>query len=204
MRAVETDAVQSRLLLPILLPIASAAALFFYVVNLSRVLLAGGEWGSLVVASVLVLAILGVVAWISMHPDLRTSSLTVLTASLLLLVGAAGLTCLGPSQPEPTTEASGPPVPPGKPVATLDVEALASTEFQSDHFDTVAGVNAIRYSGAAGHTLAFTEQELAGFVLTTGDKVDTGKVLLEPGSYTIYCTIAGHRVQGMEATVTVA
>ena len=40
MRAVETDAVQSRLLLPI----ASAAALFFYVVNLSRVLLAGGEW----------------------------------------------------------------------------------------------------------------------------------------------------------------
>src|SRR5262245_16321310 len=87
MRAVDADAVQSRLLLPILLPLASAAALFFYVINLSRVLLAGGEWGSLVVASMLVVAILGIVAWISMHPGLRTSSLTVLTACLMFLVG---------------------------------------------------------------------------------------------------------------------
>ena len=190
MRTVETDAVQSRLLLPILLPVASAAALFFYVINLSRVLLAGGEWGSLVVA------------WISMHPDLRTSSLTLLTVSLLLLVGAAGLTCLGPSQPESTAAAAGLTVPDVEPVATLDIEA-AGTTFQSDSFETAAGVNEIRYSGATGHTLAFSEKELAGFLLATGSKVDSGKVLLEPGTYTIYCTIAGHRAQGMEATITV-
>ena len=202
MRTVETDAVQSRLLLPILLPVASAAALFFYVINVSRVLLAGGEWGSLVVASVLVLAILGVVAWISMHPDLRTSSLTLVTVSLLLLVGAAGLTCLGPSQPESTAAAAGLTVPDVEPVATLDIEA-AGTTFQSDSFETAAGVNEIRYSGATGHTLAFSEKELAGFLLATGSKVDSGKVLLEPGTYTIYCTIAGHRAQGMEATITV-
>jgi plastocyanin len=196
---------QSRLLLPILLPLASAAALFFYVVNLSRVLLAGGEWGSLVVASLLVVAILGTVAWISMHPALRASTLTVVAVGLMLLVGAAGLTCLGPSQPAPSAAASAPPLPPGDPVATVDVEALASTKFQSDHFDTFAGVNEIRYSGAPGHTLAFADKALAGFQLATGAKAaDTRKVVLEPGTYTIYCTISGHRVQGMHATITVS
>jgi plastocyanin len=138
-----------------------------------------------------------------MHPDVRAATLTVLTVCLMLLVGAAGLTCLGPSEPEASAAASGPTPPDGATVATLDVEALASTKFQSDHFETVAGVNEIRYSGAPGHTLAFTEKELNGFVLTTGDKPDTGKVLLETGTYTIYCTIAGHRGQGMEATITV-
>jgi plastocyanin len=203
MRTVETDAVRTRLLLPILLPLASAAALFFYVVNLSRVLLAGGEWGSLLVASLLVLAILGTVAWISMHPGLRASTLTVVAVGLMLLVGAAGLTCLGPSQPAPSAAASAPPT--GDPVATVDVEALANMKFQSDHFDTVAGVNQIRYSGAPGHTLAFSDEALAGFELATGARsADTGKVVLEPGTYTIYCTISGHRAQGMRATITVS
>src|SRR5438046_1335241 len=67
-----SEAIRTRLILPILLPIVSAAAIFFYVINLSRVLLAGGEWGSLVIASILVLAILATVAWISAHPNLRT------------------------------------------------------------------------------------------------------------------------------------
>src|SRR5262245_45813370 len=51
------EAWRTRVLLPLLLPIVSAAAIFFYVINLSRALLAGGEWGSLVIASILVLAI---------------------------------------------------------------------------------------------------------------------------------------------------
>jgi len=205
MRAGETDAVQTRLVLPILLPLVSAAALFFYVINLSRVLLAGGEWGSLVIASVLVVAILGVVAWISMHPGLRTPTLTLVTVGLLLLVGAAGLTCFGPSQPESSAAAEGPPKVVGEPVATIDVEALPGTKFQSTHFETTAGVNEIRYSGAPGHTLAFTDTDLAGFELRTGGKTaDVGKVELEPGTYTIYCTISGHRAQGMQATITVS
>ena len=32
---------------------------------------------------------------------------------------------------------------------------------------------------------------------------DSGKVELAAGTYTIYCTIPGHRAAGMEATITV-
>src|SRR5262245_60888755 len=135
MRAGETDAVQTRLVLPILLPLVSVVALFFYVINLSRVLLAGGEWGSLVIASILVVGILGAVAWISMHPGRSTPTLALVTVGLLLLVGVAGLTCLGPSQPESSAAAEGPPKVVGEAVATVDVAALPSTKFQTDHFE---------------------------------------------------------------------
>src|SRR5215831_2841033 len=119
-----SEAIRTRVILPILLPIVSAAAIFFYVINLSRVLLAGGEWGSLVIASILVLAILGTVAWISAHPDLRTGTLAIMLAVLFLFIGAAGLTTLGPSENK-SNEASGPSFKPpsGAPVGTVEVVA---------------------------------------------------------------------------------
>ena len=41
--------------------------------------------------------------------------------------------------------------------------------------------------------------------MKTGAKsADVGKVDLEPGTYTIYCTISGHRAQGMQDTITVS
>src|SRR3954470_6105625 len=118
------EAWRTLVLLPLLLPIASVAAIFFYVINLSRALLAGGKWGSLVIASILVLAILGVVAWISAHPNLRTSSLAVIVAVLFLVIGATGLTTLGPSE-DKSAQASGSSFKPpsGAPVATVEVVA---------------------------------------------------------------------------------
>jgi plastocyanin len=202
------EALRTRVVIPILLPIVSAAAIFFYVVNLSRVLLAGGEWGSLVIASILVLAILGVVAWISAHPNLQTSTLAMMVAVLFLFIGAAGLTTLGPS--EPHEEAEGPAFvePTGDPVATTEVVAEAGLTFNADNYDTIAGVNQIDYIlGGGTHTLVFTDKEFAGFELevSASQKKDSGKVELVAGqTYTIYCTIPGHRASGMEATITVS
>jgi plastocyanin len=202
------EALRTRVVIPILLPIVSAAAIFFYVVNLSRALLAGGEWGSLVIASILVLVILGVVAWISAHPNLRTSTLAVMVAVLFLFIGAAGLTTLGPSE-DHNAEASGPAFeePTGDPVATVEVVAEATLKFNADNYDTAAGINQIDYVlGGGTHTLVFTEKEFAGFELevSPSKEKDSGKVELAAGeTYTIYCTSPGHREAGMEATITV-
>jgi plastocyanin len=201
------EAWRTRVLLPLLMPIVSAAAIFFYVINLSRALLAGGEWGSLVIASILVLAILGVVAWISAHPDLRTGTLAVMVAVLFLFIGATGLTTIGPSG-DKSAEASGPTFkePTGDPVGSVDVTAEATLKFNATNFNTVAGVNQINYLlGGGSHTLVFSEKELSGFELkvSPAQEKDTGKVELAAGTYTIYCTIPGHRAAGMQATITV-
>src|SRR5215213_10276706 len=44
------EAIRTRVLLPLLLPIVSAGAIAFFVINLSRALLAGGDTGALVIA----------------------------------------------------------------------------------------------------------------------------------------------------------
>ncbi len=204
----KSEAWRTRVVLPLLLPIASAAALFFYVINLSRALLAGGEWGSLVIASILVLSILGVVSWISAHPNLRTSTLAVMVAVLFLFIGATGLTTLGPSE-DKSAEATGSGFeqPTGDPVATIEVTAEATLKFNATNFDSVAGVNQIDYVlGGGTHTLVFSEKEFTGFELEVSParKRDSGKVELAVGTYTIYCTLPGHRAAGMEATITVA
>jgi plastocyanin len=60
-----------------------------------------------------------------------------------------------------------------------------------------------RNDGSIEHTLVI--EGVDGFKLdvhTKGD-VDDGSVTLEPGRYTFYCDIPGHRQAGMHATLTV-
>jgi plastocyanin len=202
----KSEAMRTRVLLPLLLPVVSAAAIFFYVINLSRALIAGGQWGALVIASVITLLILAGAAWISSQPNLRTGTLVIVVTTLLLLVAGAGLTTLGASEAHETEEVGFVP-PEGPPVATVTVDALVTLKFQDDNFDTVAGINQFDYVLQGGvHTLLFEEKEFNGFLLEVDadQPTDSGKVDLPPGTYTIYCSIPGHRAAGMEATVTVS
>jgi hypothetical protein len=94
--------------------------------------------------------------------------------------------------------------PTGAPVATLEVDALPSLTFQAKEFSVPAGVIQINYNDLGGtHTLAFTDPKLSGFQLAVPQGPTSGKVRLEPGTYTIYCTIPGHRQAGEQATITV-
>jgi plastocyanin len=58
--------------------------------------------------------------------------------------------------------------------------------------------------GSQQHTLVI--DGVKGFKLEVDPKTnsDTGTVDLQPGVYTYYCTVPGHRTQGMQGTITVA
>lgn len=201
------EALRTRLLLPLLLPIVSAVAIAFYAINLSRALLSGSSTGALITASALTLVVLFGAAWISSQPNLSTGALAVSVVVLLFAVGAAGLTTIGAAQPkeEGGGEASGFVEPKGPAVATVEIDALPTLKFQATEFPTVAGINEILYVDKGGtHTLVFEDSAFQGFKLAvsgTGD--DKGKVELEPGNYVVYCDVPGHRAAGMEGTIVV-
>ena len=197
------DPVRDRLLLPIALPLLSMLAVFLYVVNVSRVFLASGENVSVLVGTIVTVGILVSGAAISATPRLRSSTLVMGLSGFAVLVLSAGLLSLGPSEPKETGGGGFQP-PKGPAVASLDVEALPSLSFQAKDFTTAAGVNQINYiDGGGTHTLVFTDPKLSGFELKVPQGPKTGKVQLNPGTYTIYCTIPGHRAAGMQATVNV-
>jgi plastocyanin len=195
----------TRGILPLVLPIASVLVFGVFVVNLSRAFLAGGSDGALVVGTLMILIIMGTAAFLSAAPRMRTSSLAMVASSVFVVVVTAGLITLGPSEEHEGGAGGGYKQPTGKPVDTLEVDALASTKFQSDAFTVKAGIVEITYvdkAAGATHTLDFTDPKFAGFELDVPNGPKKGKVDLKPGEYTIYCKIAGHRAQGMEATLT--
>jgi plastocyanin len=57
--------------------------------------------------------------------------------------------------------------------------------------------------GAAEHNLLVEEVGDVLVVHTDPGETATGTIDLEPGTYTIYCDIPGHRASGMEGTLTV-
>jgi plastocyanin len=197
------DPVRDRLLLPLLLPLGAMLAVFLFVVNISRIFLASGNDASVVVGTIVTVGILAGAAAISASPGLRSSTLVMLLAGLIVLVLSAGLLSLGPSEESEVGGGGGFLQPAGPPVATLEVDALPSLSFQATEFTVPAGIIQINYIDKGGtHTLAFTDPKLSSFLLKVPQGPKTGKVDLKAGTYTIYCTIPGHRAAGMEATVT--
>lgn len=200
------DAVWTRGILPLALPILSAVAIAVWVVNISRAFLAGGKQGALVIVMIVTVTIMVGAALMSATPRMRSSTQIMLTVGFIAVIISAGLVSLGPSEAH---EGAGSEFvePKGDAVATVTVEALSSLKFQADEFSTQAGINELEYVGKGGnHTLLFEEQtpEVLGFELAvTGTKTDSSKAKLKPNDYTIYCNVPGHRAAGMEATLKV-
>ncbi len=123
---------------------------------------------------------------------LPPDSALVLGGALLLALGACG-----DDDAAPTADA-GP--------ADSSVTVLArDIDFDADAYEVEAGAVEFVYEneGDIPHTLVIDGVPMELTVRTRGD-VDRGVVDLEPGEYTVYCDVPGHRPAGMVATLTVS
>jgi plastocyanin len=73
-------------------------------------------------------------------------------------------------------------------------------------YDADAGEVTISYKndGAVEHTLMIDGVDDFKLDVPSHGDVDEASVALDPGQYTIYCDIPGHRAAGMEATLQVS
>ena len=201
------EPVRDRVLIPLLLPLAAMAAIAVYVLNISRVFLAASDNAvAVTTASLVTVAILAGAAAISAMPRLRSSTLTMTVSVLLVVVVSAGLVTLGPSEPEGEGASDCYEQPEDAPAQpALAVNAGPGTKFQAEEFNVQAGILEIDYvDKGQSHTLVFEGNDFKCFKLEVPKGPDKGTVELAEGDYTIFCTISGHRAQGMEATIHVA
>jgi plastocyanin len=87
--------------------------------------------------------------------------------------------------------------------SSVTVGAEDNLTFDAESYEAEAGSVGITYknNGSVAHTLLI--KDVKGFKLSIG-RTDDGTVDLEPGTYTIYCDVAGHEAAGMEAELVVS
>jgi plastocyanin len=97
----------------------------------------------------------------------------------------------------------------GGSASTLKFEADPNGElaYTTDQMTAKPGKTTVEFSNPQGlaHDVAIenAKGEEVGATETIADGSDTTTVDLKPGTYTYFCTIAGHREAGMEGTLTV-
>lgn len=196
---------RDRLWLPLLLPVCSILVVAFVVLNISRLLLSSGGDGSVIVGTILTLAILVVAAGVAASPRIRTTPLWAMSAGTLIIVLAIGTLSLGPAG-EKKEEEAGFVEPTGPATSSISVTALPSLKFDQSEYATSAGILDISYiDGGGQHNFLFTDAKLAGFELKVGPpSQSSAKVELQEGTYTFFCAIPGHRAAGMQADIVVS
>ena len=118
------------------------------------------------------------------------STLRMITIAAVVLTACGG----GSSSTEPPGDGN-----------TVQVQAFDRQDYTADDFSAVAGEITFRLSqiGVQEHTLTVEGLEDQMRLVAKNGGTDSGKLTLEPGRYVLYCDIAGHRVSGMEARLTV-
>lgn len=194
---------KDRLWLPFLIPVGAILVVALFTINISRIFLAASKDShdpGVIVAIILTVAVLVGATVVAAIPKLRTSSLAITMVVVAAVVMLAGSLTLGEAENKEVESAE----PTGAADSTLEVIGT-NFQFQAANFDVPPGILEIDYVSQEGsHTLAFDEPQFSYFLLSQPGGKSSSKIEAVDGeTYTIYCTLPGHRAAGMVSTVTV-
>lgn len=187
----------NQFLSPLLIPIACVGGIVFFVLNFSRMFLAGEGSLAVVFGTLITVGIL-VVSAILANSRMKGSSLAVVLVGLAATVGIFGMLSIGDAEPE--KEAAVTECTPS--TGELDVTAGPGLKYDKTAYTVKAGCVEVVYRDMdSAHNFTWDPGGPKMPVLAKdGEKFATDMV---PGKYVFYCSVSGHRAGGMEATVTV-
>lgn len=89
---------------------------------------------------------------------------------------------------------------------TIEATGTDGLRFEPDEFTAAAGEITVELTSQEGVEHTFVVEDLGDELVVAADQgeTETGTVTIEdPGTYTVYCDVAGHREAGMEASLEV-
>jgi len=201
---------RNRVLLPVLLPFLATAGFIGFAFALSRVLLAVSESGSSMVALFVAFYLLALAGLIAARPRISSKALGVGLVVGMLAIGASGVLAAqagmrdlhaeeGEHADEPAVVEEGDTELPED--AQLWVAADIEFTEAPETIPASEFVLALRNDGLAEHNVVIESTDIK--VAALGGESASETVTLEPGTYTYFCDIPGHRGAGMEGEVTV-
>lgn len=199
-----------RVLLPLLVPLGALAIIAVIVLNVSRVLIALEERNSADAATAMAVVLSSITlfgfTYMSARGEARSSGNTVvlaLSGLLVLFGGVVGAEAIQEKVDEEKAHEGAADIGPAD--VTVVAFDIGFREKQLSAAAKPAGI-VVEYvnEGAAAHTFLF--DEVPGFKLEVTSKGATDKARtspLDPGTYTFFCDIPGHRAAGMEGQLNV-
>lgn len=193
---------RERVLEPILIPLVALIVIAFGAVNLSRLFLATSHSGRAVLVATLISVLIlagAIVATTREHIDRGT--LLAAAAVLGVVLGTTGFIAQEADLDHLAHEDD------AEDTFTSEITVIAiDIDFPEKQVEAANGggilVNYVN-EGAIFHTWVVEGFEDVLKLETPGGAADRDVIALDPGDYTFYCDVPGHRAAGMEANLTV-
>jgi plastocyanin len=194
-----------RYIVPFVLPLMIVVALIAFVLSISRIFLSGHGNAPVVVGSAILLTILIGAAVLSAAPSMRSVSVALIGAAFFMAILFAGWLSLGHSE---LKEEGGEALPPEGPAkAELEFEATDGLVFIPDTAAAETGIYRITLVDVGNeHTFKFDSAEtlMPELIVSKPGDIQSARAFFgDPGDYTFFCSIPGHRAAGMEGVITV-